>query len=273
MKASLRRIAMHLGTPVIFFCSGSVLLAQWAPYVVPGIPLKADGTPNLAAPTPRTPDGKPDLSGVWQTVREKASATAPGQNPRTPFFDIGVGIPGGLPLTPYGAEIRKKRLAENGKDDPDANCLPLNVARYHFGGDPRKILQGRNLIIMLFETNGGVRQIFTDGRPLPKDPQPWWFGYSVGSWQGDTLVVTTTGLRDDQWLDVEGSPLTDAATITERFRRPNFGTLEIEATVEDSKAYTKPWTVQVKQRFLPSDELMEYICQENERDKAHYTTR
>ena len=125
--------------------------------------------------------------------------------------------------------------------------------------------------MVLYEANGGVRQIFMDGRPLPRnDPQPWWYGYSVGKWDGDTLVVETTGLRDDGWLDVNGAPLTDAATITERFRRVNYGSLEIQFTVDDSKAYTKPWTVKINQRLLPDSDLIEFVCNENEKSSLHY---
>jgi hypothetical protein len=141
----------------------------------------------------------------------------------------------------------------------------------HLHPEPRKIIQAPRQIVILYEGNGGVRQIFTDGRPLPaKDPQPWWFGYSTGKWDGDTLVVQTSGFRDGGWLDVNGSPLTDAGKMTERFRRVNYGTLEMELTVDDTKAYTRPWTVKVTQRLMPNDELIEFVCQENELSSAHF---
>jgi hypothetical protein len=123
--------------------------------------------------------------------------------------------------------------------------------------------------VILYEANGGVRQVFTDGRPLPKDADPWWYGYSIGRWEGDTLVVQSTGFRDLGWLDVEGSPLTATAHVIERYRRPDFGHLEIEVTIDDPKAYTRPWTVMVHQRIMVDTELIEFVCQENERDAPH----
>jgi hypothetical protein len=145
----------------------------------------------------------------------------------------------------------------------------------HTHGQPRKMIQTTGVIVILYEANGGVRQIFTDGRSVPraaivnKDAEPWWFGYSSGKWEGDTLVVETVGLRDLGWLDVEGSPLTGSGRILERFRRIDYGHLEIEVTIDDPKAYTKPWTVTVHQRLLPDTELIEFICQENEKDQPH----
>src|SRR5438874_4321949 len=130
---------------------------------------------------------------------------------------------------------------------------------------------GKDDLVIMYEANYGLRHIFTDGRSLPtNEPQPWWYGYSVGTWEGDTLVVKTTGLRDDGWLDVPGSPYTSAATFTERFRRVNYGRLEIDITIDDPKAYTRPWTVRVNQRLSPGDELIEFICNENERSSRHY---
>jgi hypothetical protein len=125
------------------------------------------------------------------------------------------------------------------------------------------------VLFILYEYNFSFRQIFTDGRPLPTDVVPAWNGYSTGRWDGDTLVVETTGLMDGQWLDTEGAVLTDAAKITERFRRPDFGHLEIQVTVDDPKAYTKPFTVTVNQILKADNDLMEYICLENEKDLAH----
>jgi len=273
MKVVLRIVVSHLSVLVILNFSGAQLSAQWDPYPQPGAPKNPDGSVNITAPTPRTAQGTPDLSGVWLTVRDKPLGENGVQNTRSSFFNIGMALKDGLPLTPYGAEIRKNRLAENSQGDPDAHCLPMNLVHLHFGSDPRKIVQTPGLIVFLFETNSQVRQVFTDGRSIPKDPQPWWYGYSVGSWQGDTLVIKTTHFRDGGWLDAEGSPLTDAATVTERIRRVNYGNLEIEMTVDDPKAYTKPWTVQVKQRLLLADDLIEYICLENEKDAAHYVAR
>ena len=131
------------------------------------------------------------------------------------------------------------------------------------------MIQTPQVTVILYEANAGIRQIFTDGRPLPSHPEPWWYGYSVGKWEGDTLVVQSAGFRDLGWLDVEGSPLTDAAKVTERFRRADFGHLEIEVTINDPKAYTRPWTVTVHQRIMVDTELIEFVCQENEQDAPH----
>ena len=165
--------------------------------------------------------------------------------------------------------MHKQRAESNSKDNPDAHCLPLGVMQLHTHGQPRKIVQTPDVLVIIYEANAGIRQIFTDGRALPKDALPWWFGYSVGHWEDDTLVVESTAFRDLGWLDVEGSPLTETGRIIERFRRPDYGHLEIEVTIDDPKAYTKPWTVTVYQRIMPDTELIEFVCQENERSAAH----
>ena len=162
-------------------------------------------------------------------------------------------------------------MADNSKDNPDAHCLPMGNMQLHTHPQPRKIIQTPDVVVILYEGNAGIRQIFTDGRPLPdNDPQPWWYGYSTGRWDGDTLVVQTSGFRDGGWLDVNGSPLTDAATMTERFRRVNYGNLEIQITVDDPKAYTRPWTVTVNQHVMLDTELIEFICLENEKSTRYY---
>jgi hypothetical protein len=162
-------------------------------------------------------------------------------------------------------------MADNMKDNPDAHCLPMGNMQLHTHPQPRKIIQTPDVIVLLYEGNGGVRQLFTDGRPLPSsDPQPWWFGYSTGRWEGDALVARSSGFRDGGWLDVNGSPLTDAATVTERFTRPNFGNLTIDITVDDPKAYTRPWTVTVNQQIMLDNELIEFVCLENEQSTKHF---
>jgi hypothetical protein len=161
-------------------------------------------------------------------------------------------------------------MEENSKDNPDAHCLPMGFMQFHNHPQPRRIVQIPGLILILYEANYGLRTIFTDGRPLPNnDPQPWWYGYSIGKWDGDTLVVETTGFRDGGWLDVNGSPFTDALKTIERFRRVNYGNLEIDVTIDDPKAYTRPWTVRVNQRIMVDSEMMEFICNENNRDPQH----
>jgi len=253
------------------------LSAQWPRHPQAGAPRTPDGQVRLDAQTPKTPDGKPDLSGVWETLRTGAGQVITGVDvpplQRTSqFWNIGAGLKGDLPLQPWAVELRAKRVAENAKDNPDAHCLPIGITQLHNHPQPRKIIHTPSVIVILYEANGGIRQIFTDGRPLPgNDPQPWWYGYSIGKWDGETLVVETTGFRDGGWLDVNGAPLTDAAKMTERIRRPNYGSLEIDVTIDDAKAYTKPWTaVTIRQRLLPDDELIEFVCAENEKSTQRF---
>ena len=196
----------------------------------------------------------------------------PNGPPVATFFEAGANMEGGLPYTQWAAEIRKARLALQARDNPDAMCLPMGFLQFHQQPQPRKIIQTPKLIVIEYEANYGIRHIYLDGRPLPPqgEPQPWWYGYSVGRWEGDTLVVETNNLRGaedslyDGWLDVNGSPYSQQAKFTERFRRPTFGHLQIDMTVEDPKAYTKPWTVRVDQRILPDQELIEFVCNENQ---------
>jgi hypothetical protein len=268
------------------------LFGQWADYPTAG-PRTKEGKIDLTAPPPRTADGKIDFTGLWEPARGpgRGAAQAKGKNPpATPatapaapaasdepplgqFFNIGAGFKEGLPpLTPWGAEVRAQRKGNDNKDNPDAHCLPLGLTQLHMHPQPRKILQTPQAIVVLYEANGNTRQILTDGRSLPKnDPSPWWYGYSVGHWDGDTLVVETTGFRDDVWLDVEGSPLTSTGKITERWRRPTFGSMQIDVTIEDPKAYTKPFTIRVNHRLMPDTELMEFVCEE--RDAVHYLVK
>jgi hypothetical protein len=259
----------------------SPLFAQWPRYRVPAVPRTAAGTPDLNAAAPRTPEGKPDLSGIWENFRKPGDAPARSVNAQffddrplsliNEFRDIGESVKGGLPLQPWAAALKQQRTAEHSKDNPDAHCLPLGLMQLHTHPDPRRIVQTPSLVVFLYEANYGVRQIHVDGRPAPdNDPQPWWYGYSRGTWDGDTFVVETTNFRDGGWLDVNGSPLTDAGKMTERFRRPNYGTLTIDITVDDPKAYTRPWSVSLTQRLMVDSEMLEFICLENERSSTHY---
>jgi len=334
-----------------------LLMAQWAAWPTPGVPKNADGSPNLAGPAPRTPEGKIDFSGIWRNGRggggaprggaaqRGANAAAPataaaapaatpapadaagrggggqrgaaqrGANaaaPATPpaaaaatpapadaagrggggqrgggqrgggaaaapadgiptasFANAGGNMQGGLPFQPWAQALMEKRRADNSKDNPDAHCLPMGFMQFHTHPQPRKIIQTKDVMLIIYEANSGLRSVFMDGRPLPgPDAEPWWYGYSVGKWEGDTLVVETRGFRDGEWLDVRGSPLTEAAKVTEKFRRPTYGELEIEITVDDPKAYTKPWTVKINQSVMLNTELIEFICEE--RDATHY---
>ena len=247
----------------------ATISAQWPSFPSTGLARGTDGRINLTAPTPRTADGKPDLTGVWNYAgvlgfRGGPPPPPPGTPVQATFWNIEAGFKEGLPFTPYGAELRKQRMAGNSKDNPDAACLPMGYMQSHTHSQPRKLVQLRDLIVILYEANAGTRQIFLDGRPAPPaDAQPWWWGYSRGRWDGDTLVVESTNFRDGGWLDVNGAPLTSEGKITERIRRPNVGTLEIDVTIDDPKAYTRPWTVRVNQRLLPDADLIEFVCLEN----------
>jgi hypothetical protein len=272
-----------LRSAILLASFAPAVFAQWPAFPTPGVPRTADGKPNLTGPAPKTADGKPDLSGVWQYTRPVGSpAPAPTAQPASAtndivplavrlsqFWNLGASFPDGLPFQPWAAELHRQRVASNSKDNPDAHCLALGLMQLHTHGQPRKMVQTPGVIVIIYEANAGLRQIFTDGRPQPKDVEPWWFGYSTGKWEGDTLAVETTNLRDLGWLDVEGSPITTSGRILERFRRIDYGHLEIEVTIDDPKAYTKPWTVTVHQRIMPDTDLIEFICQENNKDGPH----
>jgi hypothetical protein len=280
----MKTLLYALAATVIGAAIGPSLSAQWPSHPTAGVPRTPAGQPDMSAPAPRAADGKPDLSGIWAYVRDTPRVdVGVGGAGGTPlpdgtipnllhqFWDIGYRMKEPLPFRPWAAELRKQRMADNQKDNPDAHCLPIGFMQLHTHPQPRKVVQTPGLIVMMWEANYGLRQIFLDGRRLPdNDPQPWWYGYSIGRWDGDTLVVETSGLRDGGWLDVVGSPFTDAAKVTERFRRVNYGNLEIDVTVDDPKAYTRPWTVTIKQRPMLDTELIEFICLENEKDAQHY---
>jgi hypothetical protein len=274
---------------------GSVsVAAQWPKHQAPGVPRDAEGRVRMDAPAPRMPDGKPDFSGNWIRFRGEGAFAAPelsglirnqaaaGQtpppsvDPSSPpiaaFWEIGANLTDGLSLTPWAAELKKQRMALNDKENPDANCLPMGLTQFHTHGQPRKMMQNAGVIAIMYEANYGLRYIYLDGRTLPRlgAVQPFWYGYSVGRWEGDSLVVETNNLRGaetspfDGWLDVRGSPYTDQARFIERIRRPTYGKLEIDVTLNDPKAYTRPFTVRVNQQISPDDEIIEFICNENQ---------
>jgi len=245
--------------------------AQWLNYPTPGVPRLPDGTPNLSAPAPRTPEGKPDFSGLWEpdVGDEHGSVFNPGAVFPKEWYNIGAQLKNGLPLRPWALDLRSARKLENSKDSPDGKCLPMGPLMDHSNRSPRKFIQVPGLLVILYEKSFVYRQIFTDGRPLPTDPQTSFEGYSSAKWNDDTLVVETIGLRDGSWADEEGTPLTESAKITERLRRPNFGRLEIEVTVDDPKAYTAPWTVLLRHHIKLDTDLLEYVCLENEKSTQH----
>ena len=244
--------------------------AQWLNYPTPGVPRTKTGAVNVTAPAPRA-GGKPDLSGIWMAEDNRPCPAGGCLDMRVgqEFFNIGWSVKGGLPFQPWAETLTKERTRESRLHDPISRCLPGGIVRLHTQPLMRKVVQTPALITILNEANVWYRQIMTDGRPLPVDPLPTWNGYSVGKWEGDTLVVVSNGFRDDLWLDANGSPMTAEAQITERFRRPNFGTLEIAVTVDDPKAYTRPWTVALKQSIVVDSDLLDAVCQENEKDVKH----
>jgi hypothetical protein len=246
--------------------------AQWIDYPTPGVPKNADGSPNLNAPAPRTPDGKPDLSGIWRPDRNQVCPPdgCPDNQMSEQFLDLGWGVTGGLPYQPWAAALVKDRASRAGGDDPTSACLPAGIVRLHTFPSFNKILQAPGLLVILNEREDTYRQIFTDGRPLPRDPLPTWKGYSVGRWEGDTLVVESNGFPDDKiWLDRKGSPLTGAATITERFRRVSYGRMQVDVTINDPKAYTAPFTVTLNEYIALNSELLDFVCLENNTDQQH----
>jgi hypothetical protein len=243
--------------------------AQWLNYPTAGVPRVPDGTSNLSAPAPRTPEAKPDFSGLWEPDAGDGHGSVfnPGAVFPKEWYNIGAQLKNGLPLRPWA--LRSARKLENSKDSPDGKCLPMGPLMDHSNRSPRKFIQVPGLLVILYEKSFVYRQIFTDGRPLPTGPQTSFEGYSSAKWDDDTLVVETIGLRDGSWADEEGTPLTESAKITERLRRPNFGRLEIEVTVDDPKAYTAPWTVLPRHHIKLDTDLLEYVCLENDKSSRH----
>ena len=249
---------------IILLMAGGTLSAQWINYPTPGIPRASDGKPNLSAPAPKMYDGKPDLQGIWTTSSDY-------------FKDLANDIePNGVPMLPAANAIVAERQSNDHKGDAMAHCMPPGVPRIDTSnsGDalhPFKIVQTPGLVVLLYETssNSIYRQVFLDGRPLPKDPQPSWLGYSVGHWEGNTLVVETNGFNGRAWLDTfKGHPQSESGKVTERFTRRDFGHMDLQITIEDPKMYSKAWTVKLPYSLMADTELIETVC-ENEKDVSH----
>jgi hypothetical protein len=267
---------------------GSSAYAQWVNYPSPGTPRTRDGKPNLTAPAPRASNGKPDLSGVWHVqpdgkkeltrlfgadlINAADATSVPGMELDT-ISKYAVNIlldfkAGEEPMRPEAAKIFQQR-ASGSTRDPGVDCLPLGIPISSLVSEVHKIVQTPGLIVDLLEVDNAHRQIYTDGRKLPQDPQPSWLGYSVGRWDAGTLVVDTAGFNDKAWLDVLGHPRSEALHIVERYHRRDFGHLDIEMTFDDPKMYTKPFAIKVTHQLLPDSDILEYFCAENERDRAH----
>jgi hypothetical protein len=245
--------------------------AQWLNYKAPGIPRLADGKPNLTAPAPRLPDAKPDLSGVW--AAECGIYGADACFTKSFFFDLAKDLkPEDVQMTPWAAAVSAQRAGRNHVDDPYGYCLPPGVPRIDFGGGPFKVLQTPGVTALLYESLAGLifRQVFTDGRPQPASDVPSWLGYSLGRWESDTFVVETTGFRDGGWLDtLKAHPNSDALHVTERFRRVDFGHMDLTVTIADPKAYLKPWTMKAAVFLQPDTDLLESFCDENDKTMIH----
>jgi hypothetical protein len=256
--------------------TATVVSAQWEKQRDPRVPSLRDGTPNLAAPTPRASDGKPDLSGVWLTDGGPVPPHIPtveGDYLRVSphFINVTADMkPDQVQLQPWAAELLKKRLESSGVLDPAAHCKPVGEPGQPEVPLPYKIVQTPSLILVLYEENSIHRQIFLDGRKVVPDPEPRWNGYSTGRWDGDTLVVETVGFNDQSWLDRTGHPHTQAMRVTERFRRPDVGHLEVDVTITDPGAYRTPITYKRRATLMPDEDLLEYFCTENEKDVSRY---
>ena len=233
--------------------------AQWLNYPAPGIPRLPDGKPNLSAPPPRTADGKPDLSGIWAAAER--------------HHQLAMEVLGGAPFTEWSRTIREARLKNEGRDIPTSRCLPSGIPPDMLRPPaPFRIIQTAGLTAILLEEFNNWRQVFTDGRPVPIDPEPAWFGYSMGRWEGGTFVVETAGFNDKTWLDGAGTPHSEELRLTERFKRPDFGHMEVEYTFNDPKAFTRPWSVAVKFNLQADTELLDSHC-ENEQDLKHLVNK
>ena len=250
-------------------CSVGILIlvcvpvhAQWMKVPPPDVPRMPNGRPNLSAPAPRLANGKPDLSGIWEPdnkyVRELAADLKPGDVPFQPWAK---------------ALFDQRKDGSHSYEDNAAHCLPPGTPRINAAPFPWKLVQTPTFIVLVYENFNLWRQIFLDGRELTDDATPSWFGYSTGKWEGDTLVVDTKGFNGKAWLDQGGKPATDALHVIERFRRKDFGHMEIQITIDDPKAYTKPWTVTEPLNLLTDTELMEFVCNENNRDLEHLPGR
>lgn len=253
---SKKRLQRSLATAIgLVFLMGSPTFTQWLKIPLPGTPRTPDGKADLMALAPRTPDGKPDLSGIWARTRGPAIST-----------NIGTGVK--VPFQPWGEALHKTRTENNNKGMPSERCLPHGITKAMSVFQPFKIIQTPELILLLYEEFNHHRQIFTDGRGFPASRAPTYFGYSLGRWDADSLVVDTKGFVDEAWLDFGGHPATTALHLIERYRRRDFGHLEIDFTIDDPKAYVKPWTITMAYELLPDTELIEHIC-DNEKDAPH----
>ena len=271
---------------VFFVLLASSASAQWLNHPTPGAPRTRDGKVDLAARAPRTSDGKPDLSGVWHVEATPMDewkrllgkdldfvvATSPLGMETTTISKYALNVlmdfkPEDAPMKPETAKIFGERAEALGRDLPSTYCLPIGLPLTYLVSEVNKVVQTPGLTVIMYEADGTHRQIYTDGRKAPRDPEPMWLGYSTGRWEGDTLVVDTVGFNDKSWLDAFGHPHSDALHLVERFRRRDFGHLDMEITIDDPKMYTKAFSFKVTQRLVPDSDILESFCNENEKDR------
>lgn len=259
----IRSVSAVVRTLIVVIAIGALAplaaLAQWDPYPWKNMPRTPDGKVDMKAPPRRTADGKIDLSGFWM----------PGDNVRHLLNLASEMKPDEIPLLPTARAIYQERIDTNGKDHPGVRCLPSGIPEKLNIPDGLKLVQTPDLMIFLHESRTIYRQVFTDGRSLPKDAQPTWMGYSIGHWEGDTFVVETIGQNGKTWLDMRGLPGTESLRVIERYTRPTIGVINIDVTIDDPKAYSKPWSVKLAWRLVPDTDLIESICEENNKDPQH----
>ena len=266
---------------IALLAAPAFMRAQWLNHPTPGIPRTPDGKPNLSARTPRAADGKPDLSGLWQTEPAPpamleslipGATNGSGDEPPSQYFiNIFADFkPGEAPLKPATAALLRQLEQTYAKVSPLSHCLPEGMPLAEMAPAPYKIIQTPGMTVMLYERDTTFRQVYTDGRKLPDDPQPTWLGYSVGKWDGDSFVVDTLGFNDRSWLDARAHTHSDAMRMTERFHRLDFGHMEVLLTIDDPTTYTMPFTIKLRQRLLPDSDLLEDFCAENEKDLRHF---
>lgn len=258
---------------LVAFAASGIAHAQWINEPMKGAPRTPDGKINMTAPAPRM-NGVPDLTGIWQVQAEPRppGLFGLGESPNSKYFRniLADFKPGEEPMTPWGAEVFRKNVAGGPAHAPVVNCLPDSVPHGDILPEPFKVIQTPGVIVFLYEVETTFRQVFMDGRKQVVDPAPAWNGYSVGKWDGDTLVVDTIGFNDKSWLDAQGHGHSEEMRVEERFRRRDFGHMDLTVTITDPKAFTKPLNFSVVLEMQPDTDLLEHYCQENEKDAAHH---
>jgi hypothetical protein len=245
----------------------TAMSAQWVHYPARGLRRTKNGQVDLSAPAPRAPDGKPDLSGIWVSVKPEPRIPSPSPA----FLNIENFLTTGstISMLPSAEALYRERRRVESAGRPSERCLPHGIPDAMLIPDqPFKIVQMPGLTLILYEEFARFRQIFSDGRPFPDDLNPAWLGSSIGRWNGDTFVVETKGFNDMSWLDDNGHPHTDALRTTERFHRIDVGRMELLVTFDDPRAYANPWTIRINLRSTPDSDLIEDVC-DNEKDNAH----